>query len=83
METTNASIDTNLSRGLADLYSCADPKDITRTAADLEIGVETVRRYLRGQENATDENTAKQIHDHLRNLTLIRTHSTLEKLNAA
>lgn len=70
-----------LGRGLADLFACANSNDIVRTAADLELSVEQVRRYLRG--NIYELETGQKIHDRLRELTLERAHGIIEKLGTA
>lgn len=70
-----------LKKGLADLHSFADAQDIALTAAHVKRNDGTVRRYLRG--DIPDWDTAKQIHDHLRKLTIARAHGTLQTLNAA
>lgn len=65
-------------RGLAELFATADSRDVTRTAADLEMSVEQVRRYLRGK--LYDIETAKKILNHLRPLVVGRCNSVIEKL---
>ena len=71
---------TLLVRGLSDLFNCAHKEDILKTAAHLVIGEEQVRRYLRGLVYSYE--TAKDIHDYLRDLTIKRSHKIQHTLAA-
>lgn len=69
----------DLAAGLNDLNQYATTEDILQTATLIGRSAETVRRYLR--LDIRDWETAKQIHDDLRERTVARSHMIIGALS--